>query len=128
MRLSASDWVEGGWTSDDSVRLAKLLKEAGVDLIDCSSGMIRAGDKYDQGPGWQVPLAEAVRAGASIATGAVGFITAPAQADEIIRTGKADIVFLAREMMRDAYWPYHAAKALRVADVETFPPKYTYAL
>jgi 2,4-dienoyl-CoA reductase-like NADH-dependent reductase (Old Yellow Enzyme family) len=128
VRLSASDWVEGGWTVDDSVRLAVLLKERGVDIVDCSSGMIRAGDRYDQTPGWQVPLAEKIRLEAHIPTAAVGVITEPEQADEIVRSGKADLVFLAREMMRDPYWPFHAARKLGVADAQTLPKNYTYAI
>jgi 2,4-dienoyl-CoA reductase-like NADH-dependent reductase (Old Yellow Enzyme family) len=128
VRLSASDWVDGGWTVDDSVQVSIELKKLGVDLIDCSSASIRAGDRYNQGPGWQVPLAEKVRAEANIATAAVGFIKDPAQADQIIRSGQADIVFLAREMMRDPYWPYHAAKELGSKDVQTLPKNYTYAL
>lgn len=128
VRLSASDWVEGGWTVDDSVEVSKRLKSLGVDIVDCSSGNIRSGDKYNQGPGWQVPLANAVRHGAEIPTAAVGFITDPVQANQIISNGEADIVLLAREEMRDPYWPYHAAKALGMKDVKTLPLNYTYAI
>ncbi len=127
VRLSASDWVEGGWTVDDSVELAKELKKRGVDIVDCSSGNIRSGDRYNMHPGWQIPLADAVKNGAGIPTAAVGVITEAHQANEIIVSGKADMVLLAREMMRDAYWPYHAAKQLGV-DAATLPPNYTYAL
>ncbi|MBS2007144.1 MAG: NADH:flavin oxidoreductase/NADH oxidase [Cyanobacteria bacterium SZAS TMP-1] len=131
-RFSTTDWVEGGWTVDDSVKLAKILKEHGVDLIDCSSGNIRSGDRYQMGPGYQVPLAQKVRAEAQIATAAVGMITEPHQANEIIASGQADMVLLAREFMRDAYWPYHAAQALAgelAVDPKTvLPPNYTYAI
>jgi len=132
VRLSASDWVEGGWTVDDSTELAKVLKELGVDMVDCSSAYVRHGDHYAYGPGWQVPLAEAVRKGANIATAAVGMITDAKQADDIIRQGKADIVLLARELMRDPYWPYHAARALEadlgVNSKKVLPPNYSYAI
>ena len=127
VRISASDWVEGGWTSDDSVQLARLLKQRGVDIVDCSSGMLRSDDRYNMGPGWQVPLAEAVRNGAELPTVAVGEITEPEQANKIIAEGKADLVMLAREFMRDPYWPYHAAKTLGI-DAATLPKNYTYAL
>jgi len=128
VRISASDWVQGGWTVDDSVRLAKLLKARGVDIVDCSSGFIRAHDRYQQGPGWQVPLAEKVRREAEIKTATVGGITEPHQADAIIREGKADLVLLAREVMRDPYWPFHAAQTLGVKDAKTLPKNYTYAI
>lgn len=127
VRLSASDWVEGGWTVDDSVELAKLMKERGVDIVDCSSGNIRSGDRYNMAPAWQVPLSEAVRQRAEIPTIAVGMITEAEQANDIIKSGRADLVMLARQMMRDPYWPYHAAQTLGVK-VETLPPNYTYAL
>jgi 2,4-dienoyl-CoA reductase-like NADH-dependent reductase (Old Yellow Enzyme family) len=128
VRISASDWVEGGWSVDDSVRVAKLLKERGVDIVDCSSGYIRAQDRYKQGPGWQVPLADKVRNEANIPTATVGGITDPHQADAIIKEGKADLVLLAREEMRDPYWPFHAAQALGVKDAPTLPKNYTYAI
>jgi 2,4-dienoyl-CoA reductase-like NADH-dependent reductase (Old Yellow Enzyme family) len=128
VRLSASDWVEGGWTVEDSATLAKKLKELGVDIVDCSSAYIRSGDRYKQGPGWQVPLAEHVRREAKIRTAAVGNIIGFEQADQIIRNGQADLVFLARQEMRDPYWPYHAAQALGAKDAVTLPKNYTYAL
>ena len=136
VRLSASDWVEGGWTVDDSVELSKRLKALGVDLVDCSSGSVRPGDRYEMKPGWQVPLADAVRSGAQIATAAVGMIQDPAQANDIIQKGQADIILIARESMRDPQWPYHAARALKDAgalgaDFEpktVLPPNYSYAL
>lgn len=132
VRLSASDWAEGGWTPEDSVVMARALKERGVDLIDCSSGFIRAGDRYPLAPGWQVPLARKVRQEAGIATGAVGMITEAEQAHGIIQNGDADLVFIARESIRDPYWPYHAARSLGSAVVEDarkiLPINYSYAI
>ncbi|MGX6449621.1 NADH:flavin oxidoreductase/NADH oxidase [Patulibacter sp. S7RM1-6] len=111
-RISATDWVEGGWSAEDSVRLAGELRERGVDLVDVSSGGNVAAAPIPVGSGYQTALAATVR-GAGIRTGAVGLITAPEQADAIVRTGQADLVLLARELLRDPYWPLHAAKALR---------------
>jgi 2,4-dienoyl-CoA reductase-like NADH-dependent reductase (Old Yellow Enzyme family) len=111
-RISAVDWVEGGWTITDSVALARLLGPLGVDLIDCSSGANAPGLRIPLGPGYQTPFAAEVRREADILTGAVGLITSPAQADQIIRTGQADLVLLARQLLRDPYWPLHAAQAL----------------
>jgi 2,4-dienoyl-CoA reductase-like NADH-dependent reductase (Old Yellow Enzyme family) len=113
VRISASDWVEGGWTIDDSVALAKQLPPLGVDLIDCSSGGAVPNVSIPVGPSYQVPFAEKIRAEASIATAAVGMITEPTQADRIIRTGQTDMVFLARELLRDPYWPLRAADELK---------------
>lgn len=112
VRISSTDWVEGGWTGSDSVKLATLLKEKGVDLIDCSSGGNIPNVKIPAGPDYQVEFAEAVRKGAGIMTGAVGIITMPEQAERIIAGERADIVLLARELLRDPYFPLHAAKAL----------------
>jgi len=112
LRISASDWAEGGWTADDSARLAKAVKPLGVDLIDCSSGASVPDAKIPVGPGFQVPFAEQVKREANILSGAVGLITEPQQANEIITSGKADLVLLARELLRDPYWPLHAAKVL----------------
>ncbi len=132
VRISATDWVEGGWTVDDSVALAKVLRELGVDLVDCSSGNIRSGDRYQMNPGYQVPLAAKVRAEANIATAAVGLITGAKQANDIIKNGDADMVLLARQSMRDAYWPFHAAQELAeelgVDPKSLLPPNMTYAL
>jgi 2,4-dienoyl-CoA reductase-like NADH-dependent reductase (Old Yellow Enzyme family) len=111
-RLSVTDWVGGGWDLPQSIELSKRLKMEGVDLIDCSSGANVADAKIPVGPGYQVPFAEAIRRDAAIATGAVGMITKPEQAEEIIASGKADVVLLAREMLRDPNWPLHAAKIL----------------
>ena len=112
VRVSATDWKEGGWDIEQSVELAKTLKTLGVDLIDCSSGGLVADAKIPMGPGYQVPFAERIRREAGIPTGAVGMITEPKQAEEIIRSGKADIVLIAREFLRQPYWPLHAAQAL----------------
>lgn len=128
VRLSATDWVEGGWTVDDSVALSKILKAEGIDVIDCSSGNVRAGDRYPFAPGFQVPLAEKVKAQADIMTAAVGMITEPLQANEIIQKEQADIVLLAREMMRDPYWPLRAAQELRLPTTAALPRRYSYAL
>jgi len=125
VRISATDWTDGGWTLDDSVALARLLKPEGVDLIDCSSGGNVAQAAIPVGAGYQTPFAERIRSEAAIATAAVGMITAPAQADHIIRNGQADLVLLAREMLRDPYWPMHAAQALR--QVATWPSQYLRA-
>lgn len=114
VRISATDWVVKGWDIDQSLVLARQLKEIGVDLIDCSSGFAVPGEPVPFGPGFQVPFAARVRAEAGIASGAVGLITEPAQAEQIVATGQADVVFLARQMLRDPYWPLHAAKALHV--------------
>jgi 2,4-dienoyl-CoA reductase-like NADH-dependent reductase (Old Yellow Enzyme family) len=113
-RVSATDWVDGGWDLEQSIELSKRLKALGVDLIDASSGGGVPQAKIPVGPGYQVRFAEAIRKQAGIATGAVGMITDPAQSDTILATEQADLVFLAREMLRDPYWPRRAAKALDV--------------
>jgi len=115
LRISATDWAPDGWDIEQSVALARRARERGVDLIDCSSGGLVVSQKPAIGPGYQVPFAERVRREAGIPTGAVGLITTPAQADEIIRREQADCVLLARQMLRDPYWPLHAAQALGVA-------------
>ena len=114
LRISASDWVEGGWTVEDSVVLAKEAAARGVDLVDCSSGGNTDGSTIVVGPGYQVPFAARVRRDAGVATGAVGLITDPAQAEQIVAEGSADVVLLARELLRDPHWPLHAAQALGV--------------
>ncbi len=130
VRISATDWVEengpeNSWDLPQSIRLAALLREHGVDLIDVSSGGNVAGVSIPTGPGYQTPFAEAIRKEAGILTGAVGQITDPAQAAQIIRTGHADLIFIAREFLRDPYWPLHAAIALGQA--ATWPPQYLRA-
>jgi 2,4-dienoyl-CoA reductase-like NADH-dependent reductase (Old Yellow Enzyme family) len=114
VRISATDWVADGWDIDQSVILARQLKAIGADLIDCSSGFAVPNEAVPFGPGFQVPFAARIRAETGIASGAVGFITDPAQAEQIVATGQADVVLLARQMLRDPYWPLHAAKALHV--------------
>jgi 2,4-dienoyl-CoA reductase-like NADH-dependent reductase (Old Yellow Enzyme family) len=111
-RLSCTDWAEGGFTPAEAVQVSRWLKDAGVDLIDCSSGGLAVHQKIPVGPGYQVHLSDQVRAEAGIATASVGMITEPKQADEIIRSGKADLVLLARAELNDPYWPIHAALAL----------------
>lgn len=113
VRISATDWVEGGWDLAQSVQLARWLKDLGVDLIDCSSGGLTADARIPAAPGFQVPFAAAIRKEAGIATGAVGLITEPDQAEQILATEQADVVLLAREFLRNPYWPLHAATALR---------------
>jgi 2,4-dienoyl-CoA reductase-like NADH-dependent reductase (Old Yellow Enzyme family) len=112
VRISATEWTEGGWTGDDSVALAKVLREKGVDLVDCSSGGNVATAKIPLKPGYQVEFAEKVRKEADILTGAVGLITTPEQANDIIQTGQADVVLLAREMLRDPHFALRAAHVL----------------
>lgn len=112
MRLSATDWAEGGWDLEQSIALSRVLAGEGVDLIDVSSGGLVSHQAITAGPGYQVPFAARIRAEAGVATGAVGLITEPAQADAIITAGQADIVLLARELLRDPYWPRRAAKEL----------------
>jgi len=114
VRLSCTDYMDGGWALDDSVRLAQVLKRGGkVDLIDCSSGGVDPRQKMAVHPGYQVPFSAAIRARAEIATGAVGLIYSPDMAEQILANGQADIVIMARAMLNDPYWPLHAAKALK---------------
>lgn len=114
VRISCTDWIEGGWGLEDSVRLARILKSSGqVDLIDCSSGGVDPRQKIELKPGYQVPFAEAIRARAGIATGAVGLISKPEMAEGIVAGGQADIVVMARAFLNDPYWPLHAARALK---------------
>lgn len=123
VRISAIDWIEGGWDIESSVKLAQLLKAGGkVDLIDCSSGAVAPQQKMAIHPGYQVPFAQAIRSRAGIATGAVGLINSPDLAEEIIANGQADIVLLARAMLNDPYWPLHAAKVLKAKIA--WPPQY----
>jgi 2,4-dienoyl-CoA reductase-like NADH-dependent reductase (Old Yellow Enzyme family) len=112
VRISATDWTEGGWDIEQSVELVRRLGTLGVDLVDCSSGGNVSHAKVPVAPGYQVPFAEQIKRDAAIATGAVGLITGPAQADAIVRGGQADLVLLAREMLRDPYWPLRAAREL----------------
>ena len=114
VRISASDWTEGGWDIEQSAVLAKELKNLGVDLIDCSSGALIPNAKIPAVPGYQVPFAQAIRSEAGILTGAVGLITEAEHAAQILEEGHADVIFLARELLRDPYWPLHAAHRLGV--------------
>jgi len=125
VRISSTDWVEGGWDLDQSLELAQWLKARGVDLIDCSSAGLVPDARIPAAPGFQTPAATAIRQQAGIATGAVGLITAPEQAEQIVATGLADVVFLARELLRDPYWPLRAAGVLGVE--APWPPQYERA-
>ena len=127
VRLSCTDWYEGGWTLEESVELARRLKRVGVDLIDCSSGAGTPKARIPVGASFQVPLAEAVRRGAEVPTAAVGMILDPLQADEIIRNGRADIVLLGRELLRNPYWPMQAARVLHHDDRIALPVQYARA-
>lgn len=127
VRLSCTDWVEGGWTIDESVELARRLKNEGVDLIDCSSGGSSPTAKIPIGPDYQVPFADRIRNEAGIATAAVGMITDPGSADEIIRSGRADIVLLAREFLREPNWPLRAARELGIKPAPMAPVQYVRA-
>lgn len=124
-RISATDWTEGGWDLPQSIELARALKECGVDLIDASSGGNVAAARIPLGPGYQTPFAEAIRREAGIATGAVGLITEAVQAEHVIRTGQADMVLLARELLRDPYWPMRAAREL--GQTISWPAQYLRA-
>ena len=114
VRISATDWIEGGWSVQDSVTFCQKLKSLGIDLIDCSSGGNAPKAPIPIGPGYQVCLSETVRRECGILTGAVGMITSPEQAETILATGQADAVLLARELLRDPYWPIYAARKLGV--------------
>ncbi len=128
-RISATDWTEGGWTPEDSVELARRLKGEGVDLIDCSSGGNVPHARIPVAPDYQVFLSEKLRREAGVLTAAVGMITEARQADAIIREGRADLVLLARELLRDPHWPLHAARALGADDAlkALTPPQYARA-
>ena len=125
IRISVTDWQEGGWDLEQSVELARQLKALGVDLVDCSSGGTLPKVTIPVGPGYQTPFAERIRAVAGVTTGAVGMITNAIQADHIVRTGQADLVILAREMLRDPYWPLRAARELGQA--VSWPVQYLRA-
>jgi 2,4-dienoyl-CoA reductase-like NADH-dependent reductase (Old Yellow Enzyme family) len=125
VRISATDWADGGWNENDSVKLSLLLKDTGVDLIDCSSGGAVPHVKIPVGPGYQVQFAEQIKKESGILTGAVGMITAAMQANEIIEKQQADVVFIARESLRDVYFPMHAANIL--GDEIKWPEQYERA-
>ena len=124
VRLSHTDWVEGGWTTEETVELSRRLKALGVDAVDVTSGGLDAGQKIPLGPGYQVPGAAAVREGAGVAVMAVGLITEAAQAQAILDEGKADMILLARAFLRDPYWVLNAAVALGRTESLSVPPQY----
>lgn len=125
VRISATDWVSGGWTEEDSLQLAAKLKDAGVDLIDCSSGGNSPEQKIPLVPMYQVPFAEKIKREASVLTGAVGLITTATEAENILVNGQADLIILARQFLRDPYFPLHAAKEL--GDEVAWPVQYDRA-
>jgi len=112
VRISCTDWMRGGWDLPQSIEICRCFKELGVDLIDCSSGGLVPEAVIHAGPGYQTPFAAAIRREVGIPTGTVGYITEPAQAEQIVATGQADVVVMARELLRDPYWPLHAARSL----------------
>jgi 2,4-dienoyl-CoA reductase-like NADH-dependent reductase (Old Yellow Enzyme family) len=128
VRLSCTDWAEGGWTIEDSVETARLLKREGVDLIDCSSGGATRRAEIPVGPDYQVPLAEQIKREAEIATGAVGLITEPSQADAIIKAGRADLVLLGRQLLREPHWPHRAWVELKPEGPPAIAREYAWAL
>ena len=127
VRISHTDWVQGGWTTEESVMLSERLKALGVDIVDVSSGGLDAAQKIPLGPGYQVPGAEAVKRGAAIPVMAVGLITEPLQAQAILDAGQADMILLARAFLRDPYWVLNAAVALGRIEALRIPPQYDRA-
>jgi len=127
LRLSATDWVPGGWDVADSVGLARSVAGRGVDVVDCSSGGLDPRQQICSGPGYQVPFAARIRRQAGVATAAVGLITTAEQAEQVLSTGQADLVVMAREFLRDPYFPLHAAKALGAPDAMAWPVQYERA-
>ncbi len=125
VRISATDWAEGGWNLEESIALAKRLVPLGVDLIDCSSGGLVATASIPAGPGFQAPFAAEIRRAVGVPTGAVGLITSAHQADHIVRSGQADCVLIARELLRDPYWPLRAAAEL--GHTTSWPAQYLRA-
>ena len=128
VRLSCTDWVEGGWSAEDSVNVSRLLRQEGVDLIDCSTGGATRGAPIPVGPDYQVPFAERIRREAGIATGAVGLITEPAQAEAIIAEGRADLVMLGRQLLREPHWPLRAWVELKSETPAPIAREYAWAL
>jgi 2,4-dienoyl-CoA reductase-like NADH-dependent reductase (Old Yellow Enzyme family) len=125
IRISSTDWAEGGWDIEQSIELARALRPLGVDLIDCSSGGNVATAKVPLAPGYQTQFAEQIRRATGVLTGAVGLITSAVQAEQIVRSGQADAVLLARQMLRDPYWPLHAA--IELGQAESWPVQYLRA-
>jgi 2,4-dienoyl-CoA reductase-like NADH-dependent reductase (Old Yellow Enzyme family) len=126
VRISASDWAEGGWDLEDAIVFCTELKRRGVDLIDCSSGGAVSEQKIPSAPGFQVPFAERIRREAGLATGAVGMITDPQQAEQILQEDKADLILLGRELLRDPHWPQRAARTL--GHPSFWPKQYAWAI
>ncbi len=126
VRISATDWAEGGWDLKQSVAFAAALKELGVDLIDCSSGGTTPAQRIELGPGYQVPFAEHIRREVDVPTGAVGLITEPDQANAILEAGQADLILIGRELLRNPHWPLHAAAKLGV-EAASWPVQYLRA-
>jgi 2,4-dienoyl-CoA reductase-like NADH-dependent reductase (Old Yellow Enzyme family) len=126
VRFSATDWAEGGWDREQTATVAAWAKDAGADLADISTGGLVAGTTIPLGPGYQVPFSEFVRENADVPTAAVGLITEPEQAEEIVASGKADAVLLARELLRDPHWPLRAARVLG-AEIDYWPKQYERA-
>ncbi|MEU6128600.1 NADH:flavin oxidoreductase/NADH oxidase [Saccharopolyspora sp. NPDC047091] len=124
-RLSATDWVEGGWTGDDSVRLSRLLAEHGIDLVDASTGAAVPDAQIPVSAGYQIRFARQIKLEAEVPTGAVGLITSPEQAEEVVSSGSADVVLLGRELLRDPHWPLHAADRLHAGNI--WPEQYARA-
>jgi 2,4-dienoyl-CoA reductase-like NADH-dependent reductase (Old Yellow Enzyme family) len=127
LRISATDWIPGGWNLDESVELVRRLNPLGVDLVDCSSGGLVPGASIPLAPGYQVPFAERIRREAGVATAAIGLITEPRQADAIVRAGRADLVLLARQLLREPSWPLRAAHELDHDDLAPWPKQYLRA-
>ena len=125
VRISSTDWLEGGWDLSQSIVLATELKKIGIDLVDCSSGGVAPGAKIPIAPGYQVKFADEIKKQTGIMTGAIGLITDAAQAENILITGQADVVIMAREFLRDPYFPLHAAKIL--GDDPQYPVQYSRA-
>jgi len=128
VRLSCTDWAEGGWTIEDSVEVSKRMKAEGVDLVDCSTGGATQNARIPVGPDYQVPFAEQIREEAGIATGAVGRITEPAQAEAIIAEGRADLVLMGRQLLREPHWPLRAWVELGAETPAPIAPEYAWAL
>jgi 2,4-dienoyl-CoA reductase-like NADH-dependent reductase (Old Yellow Enzyme family) len=125
VRISATDWAEGGWNLEESIQLSALLKEKGVDLIDTSSGGLTLAQQIPLKPSYQVEFAAAIKKEIGVKTGAVGLITTAKQAEEILQNGEADLIFLAREFLRDPYFPLHAA--FELGDEVKWPSQYERA-
>ena len=126
VRISATDWAEGGWSPEDAIRLAGLLKDRGVDVIDVSSGGLTSNQQIPAGPGYQVDFSRQIRAATGILTAAVGMITDAVQAETVLVTGQADLVVMARQLLRDPYFPLHAANELRYTEI-LWPLQYERA-